>query len=118
VEHGDGLGRQIGYPTANIQMKHNRLPLAGIFVVRVQGEDLPPIQGVASLGVRPTVKVDGKPVLEVHLFDFSQQIYNKHIRVDFLHKLRGEEKFPDLAALIRQIGVDVEQAKKWFAKIV
>jgi riboflavin kinase/FMN adenylyltransferase len=114
VEHGNGLGKRIGFPTANIQMKHNRPPLSGIFVVRVQGEDRQPIQGVSSLGVRPTVRTDGKPVLEVHLFDFSRQIYNKHMRVEFLHKLRDEEKFPDVATLTRQIALDVENAKKWF----
>ncbi len=114
VEHGDGLGKQLGFPTANIQLKHNRPPLTGIFVVRVQGDDLPPTQGVASLGVRPTVRSDGKPVLEGHLFDFSQQIYGKHLRVDFLHKLRDEEKFPDVATLTRQIALDVENAKQWF----
>jgi len=80
----------------------------------VQGDDIPPIQGVSSLGVRPTVRSDGKPVLEVHLFDFARQIYNKHMRVDFLHKLRDEEKYPDVETLTRQIALDVEHAKKWF----
>ena len=114
VEHGDGLGKQIGFPTANIQLKHNRPPVNGIFVVRVQGDNLPPMQGVASLGVRPTVRTDGRPVLEVHLFDFSQQIYGKHLRVDFLHKLRDEEKFPDVDTLTQQITLDVNNAKQWF----
>ena len=114
VEHGDGLGKQLGFPTANIQLKHNRPPLNGIFVVRVQGDALPSTQGVASLGVRPTVRTDGRPVLEVHLFDFSQQIYGKHLHVDFLHKLRDEEKYPDVAALTRQIALDVENSKQWF----
>ena len=117
VEHGDGLGKRIGFPTANIQMKHNRPPLTGIFVVQVQGDDLQPIQGVSSLGVRPTVKSDGKPVLEVHLFDFARQIYNKHMRVDFLHKLRDEEKFPDVKTLTRQIALDVENAKHYFENL-
>lgn len=114
VEHGDGLGKRIGFPTANIQLKHNRPPLSGIFVVRVQGDGLPPMRGVASLGVRPTVHQDGKPVLEVHVFDFSSQIYNKHMRLDFLHKLRDEEKYPDVETLTRQIASDVENAKQWF----
>ena len=114
VERGDGLGKQIGFPTANIQLKHNRPPLNGIFVVRVQGDDLPPTQGVASLGVRPTVRSDGKPVLEVHLLDFAQQIYGKHLRVDFLHKLRDEEKYPDVEKLTRQIALDVDNTKQWF----
>lgn len=114
VEHGNGLGRTIGFPTANIQLKHNRPPLSGIFVVRVRGEGMLPMQGVASLGVRPTVRTDGKPVLEVYLFDFSRQIYNTHMSVDFLYKLRDEEKFPDVETLTRQIALDVENTKKWF----
>ena len=114
VVHGDDVGKKLGFPTANIQLKHNRPPLVGIFVVRVQGDDLPLTQGVASLGVRPTVRTDGKPVLEVHLFDFSREIYNQHLRVDFLHKLRDEEKYPDMQTLTRQITLDVENAQQWF----
>ena len=114
VVHGDGLGRKIGYPTANIQLKHNRPPLSGIFVVQVHAEGLGVLQGVASLGVRPTVKHDAKPVLEVHLFEFVQQIYGKHLRVEFLQKLRDEEKYPDVETLTRHIALDVEHAKKWF----
>jgi riboflavin kinase/FMN adenylyltransferase len=114
VEHGDGLGKRIGFPTANIQLKHNRPPLSGIFVVTVQGDGMPPMHGVASLGVRPTVRTDGKPVLEVHVFNFAREIYNKHMRVDFLHKLRDEVKFPDVESLTKQIALDVERAKQWF----
>ncbi len=114
VEHGDGMGKRLGFPTANIQLKHNRPPLSGIFVVRMQGDGLPPMNGVASLGVRPTVRQDGKYVLEVHLFDFAHDIYNKHMHVDFLHKLRDEEKYPDVEILTRQIALDVENAKQWF----
>ena len=114
VERGDGLGKKIGFPTANIQLKHNRPPLNGIFVVRVQGDGLPSTQGVASLGVRPTVHEHGKPVLEVHLFNFAREIYNKHLRVDFLHKLRDEEKYPNVEMLTQQIALDVENAKQWF----
>jgi len=114
VEHGDGLGKRLGFPTANIQLKHNRPPLSGIFVVQAHAEGMGVLQGVASLGVRPTVRQDGKPVLEVHLFEFAQQIYNKHLRLDFLHKLRDEEKYPDVETLTRQIALDVEHAKQWF----
>lgn len=114
VVHGDGLGRNLGFPTANIRLKHNRTPLAGIFVVKVQGDGLPPTQGVASLGVRPTVKQNGKPVLEVHLFDYSGNLYNKQLRVDFLHKLRDEVKYLDLKSLTQQIEIDVSNAKQWF----
>ncbi|MGC2167115.1 MAG: bifunctional riboflavin kinase/FAD synthetase [Gallionella sp.] len=114
VVHGDGVGRELGFPTANIQLKHNRPPLSGIFVVQAHAEGLGVLQGVASLGVRPTLKSDAKPVLEVHLFEFSQRIYGKHLRVQFLQKLRDEEKYPDVETLTRHIALDVENAKKWF----
>lgn len=114
VVHGDKLGREIGFPTANVQMKHNRPPLSGIFVVRVTGEHIAPLHGAASLGVRPTVHENGRAVLEIHLLDFAQEIYGQHLRVEFLHKLRDEEKFPDLKSLTLQIALDVENTKKWF----
>ncbi len=114
VVHGDGLGRKLGFPTANIQLKHNFPPLTGIFVVQVEGDDLPSMRGVASLGIRPTVHTNGKPVLEVHLFNFSGEIYNKHLRVDFLHKLRDEEKYSNVEILTQQIARDVQDAKDWF----
>ena len=116
VVHGDGVGKKLGFPTANIQLKHNFPPLSGIFVVRVTGDDMPSMQGVASLGVRPTVSNNGKPVLEVHIFNFFNEIYNKHLRVDFVHKLRDEEKYPNLESLTRQIALDVQNTKHWFAK--
>ncbi len=114
VVHGDGVGKKLGYPTANMQMKHNRPPLSGIFVVEVHAAGHGVLRGVASLGVRPTLKHDAKPVLEVHLFEFDQDIYGKKLRVEFLQKHRDEEKFSDVAALTRQIALDVENAKKWF----
>ena len=116
VVRGDGIGKKLGFPTANIQLKHNRPPLSGIFVVQVHAEGLGVLQGAASLGVRPTVRQDAKPVLEVHLFEFDQQIYGKHLRVEFLQKLRDEEKYPDVETLTRQIALDVEQARKWFER--
>jgi riboflavin kinase/FMN adenylyltransferase len=116
VIHGDAVGRKLGFPTANIQLKHNIPPVHGVFVVLVHAEGLGVLQGVASLGVRPTVRHDDKPVLEVHLFEFKQQIYGKHLRVEFLQKLREEEKYPDVETLTRQIALDVEHAKKWFEK--
>lgn len=116
VEHGDGMGRKLGFPTANIQLKHNCPPLTGIFVVQAHAEGMGVLQGVSSLGVRPTLRHDAKPVLEVHLFEFAQQIYNKHLRVEFLQKLRDEEKYPDVETLTRHIAQDVENARKWFEK--
>ena len=114
VVHGDATGRKLGYPTANIQLKHNLPPLKGVYVVVAHAEGLGVLQGVASLGIRPTLKHDEKPVLEVHLFEFSQQIYGKHLRVEFLHKLRDEKKFNGLDELTRQIALDVDNAKRWF----
>ena len=114
VVHGDKLGREIGFPTANVQMKHNRPPLSGIFVARVTGDHIPSLHGAASLGVRPTVHANGRAVLEIHLLDFAQEIYGRHLRVEFLHKLRNEEKYPDLKSLTQQIALDVTNTKKWF----
>lgn len=116
VVQGDGLGRKLGFPTANVQMKHNRPPLAGIFAVEVAGIANTPLPGVASLGVRPTVKQAAEPVLEVYLLDFAGNVYGRHVRVDFLHKFRDEEKFADLAALTRRIATDVEDARAFFAR--
>jgi len=114
VVHGDKLGHELGFPTANIQMKHNKPPLAGIFAVELCGFDGVRLPGVASLGVRPTVKQNGAPTLEVHVFDFHDRIYGAHVRVDFLHKLRDEAKYPDLPTLIVQIARDVADAKQFF----
>jgi riboflavin kinase / FMN adenylyltransferase len=111
VVGGDQLGRKIGYPTANIQLKHNKPPVKGIFALRVQGLKQPDWPGVASLGTRPTVHADGRPTLEVHLFNFDQSIYRQHLRIEFLHKLRDEAKFPDLETLITQIDLDAQQAR-------
>ncbi|MBI1964899.1 MAG: bifunctional riboflavin kinase/FAD synthetase [Betaproteobacteria bacterium] len=114
VVRGDGLGRKLGFPTANVQMKHNRPPLIGIFAVELAGIAGQPLRGVASLGARPTVKQQGAPVLEVHLFDYEGDLYGRHVRVEFLHKFRDEEKYADLAALTRRIALDVENAKSFF----
>jgi riboflavin kinase/FMN adenylyltransferase len=114
VTHGDKLGRVLGYPTANIHMLHDRPPLFGVYAVKLSGIGEVPLPGVASLGVRPTMKVDGRPTLEVHLFDFNQDIYGCHVHVIFLKKLRDEEKFPDLEALKRQMAIDEEMARDYF----
>jgi len=114
VTRGDGLGRKLGFPTANVQMKHNRPPLTGIFAVRLHGAAREPLRGVASLGVRPTVKLGGAPVLEVHALDFDGDLYRNHVRVEFLHRFRDEERYADLATLTRQIALDVENARTYF----
>ena len=113
VGHGAKLGRTLGFPTANILQKR-KPPVAGIFAVRVHGLGGAPRTGVASVGVRPTVATDPVPVLEVFIFDFDAPIYGRRIGVEFMHKLRDEERYPDLETLTRQIGNDVAQARDYF----
>jgi riboflavin kinase/FMN adenylyltransferase len=114
VVAGDRIGRTLGFPTANVRMRHNRPPLLGIFAVRVHGIGPDPLPGAASLGVRPTVDSRGVPVLEVHLLDFQREIYGRHVRVEFLHKLRDEQRYPDLDELRKQIAIDVENTRRFF----
>lgn len=119
VVQGNRVGRELGYATANIQLQHNRPPLMGIYAVRVHGlragdgRPRPAHDGVASLGVRPTIDSAGQAVLEVHLFDFAGELYRSHLRVDFLHKIRDEQKFPDLDSLRTQIARDCEAARAY-----
>ena len=113
VGHGAKLGRTLGFPTANILQKR-KPPVTGIFAVRVHGLDGAPRTGVASVGVRPTVTTEPVPVLEVFIFDFDAPIYGRRIGVEFMHKLRDEERYPDLETLTRQIGNDVAQARDYF----
>jgi len=114
VAHGAKLGRDLGFPTANIPLPR-RPPLAGVFAVRVHGLGGAPRTGVASVGVRPTVSTSGVPLLEVFIFDFDDTIYGKRIGVEFIHKLRDEERYADLDALTRQVEADVAQARDYFA---
>lgn len=114
VVHGDGVGRKLGFPTANVQMKHNLAPLQGIFAVEVEGAAERTLRGAASLGLRPTVHEQGRMTLEVYLFDFKEDIYGRHIRVNFLRKLRDEEKYVDLETLRKQIALDVGNIQSYF----
>ena len=114
VAHGAKLGRNLGFPTANIRLKR-KPPVSGVFAVRVHGLDAPR-NGVASIGVRPTVESAGEPLLEVFLFDFDETIYGRRIGVELVHKLRDEERYPDLETLTRQIGIDAQQAREYFAQ--
>jgi riboflavin kinase / FMN adenylyltransferase len=113
VVHGQQLGRKLGYPTANVLLGPRVAPVGGVFAVRVHGIGDEARPGVASLGVRPTVAAaENKPVLEAHLFDFDEDIYGKRIEVEFVRKLRDEEKYPDLDALVKQIDRDALSARK------
>ena len=115
VIHGKQLGRTIGFPTLNLRVAH-RPALSGIFVVQVHGLADGPLPGVASLGVRPTVDDSGRVLLEVHLFDFAQSCYGKLVSVEFLAKLRDEEKYDDLAILTAAIERDASQARAFFER--
>jgi riboflavin kinase/FMN adenylyltransferase len=115
VVHGQKLGRTIGYPTLNLRVPH-RPALGGIFIVQVHGLAEHPLPAVASLGVRPTVEDAGRVLLEVHIFDYNESIYGRNVRVEFLEKIRDEEKFIDLPTLTAAIDRDALQARAWFAR--
>jgi len=111
VMHGAKLGRKLGFPTANLRLQRRATPVAGIFAVRVSGGGLNGAAAVASLGTRPTV--DGKELLlEAHVFDFDGDLYRRQLHVDFIARLRDEQKFPDVAALTRQMHEDAAQARQ------
>jgi len=119
VVAGERIGRQLGFPTANVQLKRKRVPLAGVFAVTVAGipGDAQARPGAASLGVRPTLGAGLKPVLEVHLLDFERNIYGAHVTVNFLHRLRDEAKYNSLDALKSQIALDVVDTRNYFARL-
>lgn len=114
VAQGDRLGRELGFPTANIQMFRKNTPLAGVFAVTMTGLNGDPIAGVANLGTRPTIEGGATAVLETHLFDFSDDIYGRYVEVHFHAKLRDERRFPSLQDLKAQITVDVNNARRYF----
>ncbi len=116
VVHGKKLGRTIGFPTLNLRVAHRHPALTGIFVVRVHGLAEHPLPAVASLGVRPSVEDSGRVLLETYIFDYDQDCYGKMIKVEFLKKLRDEEKFNDLPSLTAAIARDTEQARHYFVE--
>ena len=117
IVHGDGRGRELGYPTANFGFTEEVcMPPDGIYAVRLSwgGDDpLAPLRradGVASLGVRPTFGV-GRRVLEAYLFDISEDLYGQRMRLEFVRRQRGEKRFSSVAGLIRQMDRDAERAR-------
>ena len=114
VIHGQKLGRTIGFPTLNLRIAHHKPAVMGIFVVQVHGLSDQPLPAVASLGVRPTVDDSGRVLLETHILDQQVDAYGKVIHVEFLKKLRDEEKYTDLATLTAAINNDAEQARHYF----
>ncbi|PKO50371.1 MAG: bifunctional riboflavin kinase/FAD synthetase [Betaproteobacteria bacterium HGW-Betaproteobacteria-20] len=109
VVHGAKRGRALGFPTANVHMRHERPALTGVYAVKLDG-----LNSVANLGIRPTIAGVQKLSLEVHVLDFKGDLYGKHVHVEFLHKIRNEMKFDSLDALKAQISADVTVAREFF----
>lgn len=118
VVPGRKLARELGYPTANIDVYNEQLPPRGVYLVKAVCDSCGTLYGVANLGGRPTVEdtPDGT-YLEVHLFDWSGDLYGQELEITFLHYLRAEKTFPGLEALRKQISVDESQAKALLKKI-
>jgi riboflavin kinase/FMN adenylyltransferase len=110
VRRGRRLGRTLGFATANLALHRKVVPLWGIFAVRVSGAGLVDYPAVASLGTRPTVN-GTDPLLEVHLFDFDRDLYGRYLDVDFVERLRDEQKFPSIEALVEQMHRDAAAAR-------
>lgn len=117
VLHGAKLGRKIGFPTLNLRIAHKRPAVHGVFAVRVHGIDDAAWPGVASVGLRPTVDASGRWLLEVHLFDFAASVYGRMVQVEFVQRLRDEEKYVTLDALTEAIRNDAAQARALFGGV-
>ncbi len=116
VAHGTKLGRGLGFPTANLPLMRRKSPMWGVLAVRVHGIAPAPLDGVASLGTRPTVN-GTEPLLEVHVFDFDGDLYGRLIEVEFIAKLRDEAKFESLDSMTVQMKVDAAQARELLSKV-
>ncbi len=113
IVYGDQRGRQMGFPTANIYLHRMATPLQGVYSVRMYGITGKGLPGVANIGIRPTIG-GTRSLLEVHLFQFSDEIYGRQVRVEFCKKIRDEKRFPTLDLLIEQIGKDAKEARHYF----
>jgi len=113
VMHGQKLGRQLGAPTANIQLKRRSTPLSGVFTVSAEVDGQVRL-GVANIGMRPTVESDGKPHLEVHLPDYQGDLYGRLLCVTFHKKLRDEQRFASLEALKAAIDADIAATREYW----
>ena len=113
IAHGDKRGRTIGFPTANIILPHDNVPVWGVYAVLMPFPGSEPKPGVANVGVRPTVGGD-RVLLETPLFDFSEDIYGERVRVEFKSKIRDEQRFDSFDALKAQIDKDAAAARSWF----
>ncbi|WP_457666374.1 bifunctional riboflavin kinase/FAD synthetase [Thiolapillus sp.] len=115
VGHGNQRGRSIGFPTLNVNLHRRVSPVKGVFAVRVQGLAETDLPGVANVGTRPTVDGEGRPLLEVHLFDFDARVYGFQVGVTFVQRIRDEKKFSSFDELQQQILLDASRARKILA---
>lgn len=118
VVHGDKRGRELGFPTANVLLKRRVSPVSGVYVVKVLNNDyeLPtPLYGVANIGARPTV-AGIRQQLEVHIFNFNDNLYGQAVEIVLMKKLRCERRFENLSALTAQIALDCQQAQRYLQK--
>ena len=115
VVRGDRVGRTLGYPTANVDLRRRQSAVMGIFAARVHGVGPEPLDAVASVGSRPTFN-GTRPLLEVHIFDFDGDIYGDYIHVDFIEWIREQEKFDSADELVAQMHIDADNARSALAK--
>lgn len=113
IVYGDKRGRQMGFPTANIYLHRTATPVQGVYIVRMHGIGEKGLPGVANVGIRPTIG-GTRSILEVHLFDFNQEIYGRQVTVEFCEKIRDEKRYSSLDLLIEQIGKDAKEARHYF----
>ena len=116
VIRGHQLGRTIGVPTANVLLKRHRAALNGVFVVKATLANGDSYMGVANIGCRPAVNALSKPLLEVHLFEYSGDLYGTRLTTEFCYKLRDEQNFLDWDTLTKQIKQDIADAHEWIAQ--
>jgi riboflavin kinase/FMN adenylyltransferase len=114
VIRGRQVGRTLGYATANVDLRRRQSAVLGVFAVRVTGLEEGVVNGVASVGTRPTFDLL-KPLLEVHLFDFDRDIYGEYIHVDFIARIRDEVKFESVEELVAEMDSDAENARSILA---
>ncbi|WP_306440572.1 bifunctional riboflavin kinase/FAD synthetase [Methylococcus capsulatus] len=115
VVHGDQLGRRLGFPTANVELGRENIPVQGVFAVTMSGISAEPWPGVANIGIRPTVGGHRKAMLETHLFDFAGDLYGRRVEIHLHYKLRDEMRFANLEELKEQIACDAAAARSHFA---
>ena len=114
VVRGRQVGRSLGYATANVDLRRRQSAVMGIYAVRIHGLPEGPLDGVASVGTRPTFDLT-KPLLEVHIFDFDRDIYGEYIHVDFIEHVRDEERFDSVEELVAQMQIDEHNARSALA---